>query len=144
MIDAERCPECGAELLSEPVTAGLCAQCLLGLALPNGASQALPTLNRPAATFSPGQVMGDRYQIRSRLGGGGMGEVWQALDLKLRVDVALKALRPELLEKERARELLRGEVRSAREVVSPHVCRIFDLVIEDGQELLSMGRGSRR
>jgi serine/threonine protein kinase len=34
--------------------------------------------------------------------------------------------------------MLRGEVRSAREVLSPNVCRIFDLVEEDGQELVSM------
>jgi WD40 repeat protein len=67
-----------------------------------------------------------------------MGEVWRAYDLKLRVDVALKTLRAELLEKERALEALRQEVRSAREVVSPNVCRVFDLVELDGQELVSM------
>lgn len=57
---------------------------------------------------------------------------------KLRVDVALKALLPERVSNERAQELLRQDVRSAREVVSPNVCRIFDLVVEDGQELVSM------
>ena len=67
-----------------------------------------------------------------------MGEVWRAFDLKLRLDVALKAIRPDKAANERARELLRQEVRSAREVVSPNVCRIFDLVVEDGQELVSM------
>lgn len=51
------------------------------------------------------------------------GEVYRAFDLKLRVDVALKAVRPELSSSEKARELLRQEVRSAREVVSPNVCR---------------------
>jgi serine/threonine protein kinase len=44
--------------------------------------------------FEPGEVLGDRYRIRSLLGVGGMGEVWHAFDLKLRVEVALKALRP--------------------------------------------------
>ena len=42
-----------------------------------------------------GACSGDRYQIRELLGRGGMGEVWRAFDLKLRVDVALKAIRPE-------------------------------------------------
>ena len=64
--------------------------------------------------------------------------VYRAFDLKLRVDVALKAVRPELSASERARELLRQEVRSAREVVSANVCRIFDLVVEEGRELVSM------
>ncbi|MGH9333413.1 MAG: hypothetical protein ACRD21_06635, partial [Vicinamibacteria bacterium] len=56
-----------------------------------------------------GRILGERYQIREVLGRGGMGEVYRAFDLKLRVDVALKAVRPELSESERARELLRQE-----------------------------------
>ena len=85
-----------------------------------------------------GQILGDRYEIRAVLGRGGMGEVWQAFDLKLRVEVALKSLRPEHEESEKRRELLREEVRIAREIVSPNVCRVFDLIVEEGQELLSM------
>ncbi|HVS14942.1 MAG TPA: protein kinase [Thermoanaerobaculia bacterium] len=92
----------------------------------------------PAGTFAPGQIFGNRYRIRSLLGRGGMGEVWRALDLKLRVDVALKALRESLLAEQRFIETLRQEVRVAREVVSPNVCRVFDLVELDGRELVSM------
>jgi serine/threonine-protein kinase len=67
-----------------------------------------------------------------------MGEVWRAFDLKLRVEVALKAMLPDLFKDERRRDLLRREVRAAREVVSPNVCRIFDLIEVDGAELVSM------
>ena len=67
-----------------------------------------------------------------------MGEVWRAFDLKLRVDVALKSLRKDRFQDERMLELLRREVRSAREVVSPNVSRIFDLIELEGQELVSM------
>jgi WD40 repeat protein len=67
-----------------------------------------------------------------------MGEVWRAFDLKLRVDVALKALRRELFTSGGRLELLRQEVRAAREVVSPNVCRVFDLIELDGRELVSM------
>lgn len=88
--------------------------------------------------FSPGQDLGQRYRIQDLLGRGGMGEVWKAFDLKLRVDVALKSLLREGLGDERMLELLRHEVRSAREVMSPNVCRIFDLVEVDGRELVSM------
>ena len=88
--------------------------------------------------FSSGQLLGDRYRLESLLGAGGMGEVWKAYDLKLRVDVALKRMHTQLFAGETGLELLRREVRTARNVMSPHVCRIFDLVAEDGQELVSM------
>jgi eukaryotic-like serine/threonine-protein kinase len=145
--DRVRCPDCGSELPPEPGTEGLCPRCLLSLALPRADRvRAVPRLEteefpvretedvRPAA----GQVLGERYQLRELLGRGGMGEVWRAFDLKLRVDVALKAILPEYAQNERFQELLRHEVRSAREVVSPNVCRIFDLVVEDKRELVSM------
>ena len=89
-------------------------------------------------TFTPGQVRGERYQILEILGRGGMGEVWHAFDLKLRVEVALKALRDDLFKDERRLELLRQEVRAAREVISPNVCRIFDLIEVGDRELVSM------
>jgi serine/threonine protein kinase len=70
-------------------------------------------------------------------GVGGMGEVWRAFDLKLRLDVALKALRLDRLGDRRALESLRQEVRTAREVGSPNVCRVYDLVELGGRELRS-------
>jgi len=88
--------------------------------------------------FTTGQVLGERYEILEMLGRGGMGEVWRAFDLKLRVEVGLKALREELFKSGRRLEMLRQEVRAAREVVSPNVCRIFDLIEIDGRELVSM------
>lgn len=88
--------------------------------------------------FTSGQILGNRYRIVALLGRGGMGEVWQAYDLKLQVDVALKSIRPERFPGEQGLALLRREVRAAREVMSPNVCRIFDLVDEEGQEFVSM------
>src|SRR3990172_10121281 len=133
MENSALCPDCGGELSSEPAIQGLCPQCLLGLALEESELEGQKTVDGT----SLGRVVADRYQMRELLGRGGMGEVWRAFDLKLRLDVALKALRPERLSSEKARELLRQEVRSAREVVSPNVCRIFDPVVEDDQELVS-------
>ena len=69
----------------------------------------------------PGRVLGERYEIREQLGHGGMGVVWLAYDLKLRVEVALKSIRPDQIASEKRREMLRSEVRAAREVVSPNV-----------------------
>ncbi len=98
------------------------------------------TLDMPEGMrpFTPGQILGERYQILEMLGRGGMGEVWHAFDLKLRVEVALKALRQNVFKNERRLGMLRQEVRAAREVVSPNVCRIFDLIEVEGRELVSM------
>jgi hypothetical protein len=98
------------------------------------------TLDMPEGleAFNKGQILGERYQILEILGRGGMGEVWHAFDLKLRVEVALKALREDLFKDEGRLELLRQEVRAAREVMSPNVCRIFDLIEAEGRELVSM------
>ena len=87
------------------------------------------TLDMPEGfeSFTSGQVLGERYQILEMLGRGGMGEVWHAFDLKLRVEVALKALREDVVGSERHLEALRQEVRAARQVISPNVCRIYDL-----------------
>ena len=45
---------------------------------------------------------------------------------------------PRLFETEDALELLRDEVRTARELISPNVCRLFDLIEIEGRELVSM------
>ena len=142
---ANSCADCGRELSRERVTDGLCPGCLMELGLespePVDAGQGpeeSETLAYRPERLAEGQVLGNRYRIRALLGRGGMGEVWRAVDLKLRVEVALKALRGRLLTDERALETLRQEVRMAREVVSPNVCRVFDLVELEGKELVSM------
>jgi serine/threonine protein kinase len=155
MSDCPHCLDCGTQLSFGPWVEGLCPHCLLELALAESSTAAAEldeleteaTLAYPAATppaeqpfekLTVQQTLGERYQVRSLLGRGGMGEVWRAYDLKLRQDVALKALRSELLADERALETLRQEVRVAREVISPNVCRVYDLEELDGQELVSM------
>ncbi len=146
MVENPHCLDCGTGLSHEPWAPELCPRCLMQLALEQSPAEvdaaedpeAIPTSAFPNHTLSPGQILGGRFQIRSLLGRGGMGAVWRAYDLKLRVDVALKTIREELLQKERALQALRQEVRSAREVISPNVCRVFDLVEVDGQELVSM------
>ena len=97
---------------------------------------AADTTSRQA--LAEGSILGERYRIRSHLGSGGMGDVWRALDLKLRVEVALKSVRAEMTKDTVALETLRQEVRVAREVISPNVCRVFDLQEVEDQEWISM------
>jgi eukaryotic-like serine/threonine-protein kinase len=88
--------------------------------------------------LTSGRLLGDRYRLESLLGTGGMGEVWLAFDLKLSVEIALKRLLFTDRPSDDRIEILRREVRTARDVASPHVCRVFDLVEIEGQEYVSM------
>ena len=88
--------------------------------------------------FVPGTLLADRYRIVGLLGRGGMGEVCRADDLKLEQPVALKFL-PLGLEADRERlERFYNEVRTARQVSHPAVCRVYDIGEVDGQHFISM------
>ena len=88
--------------------------------------------------FEPGTLLDGRYRIVERLGRGGMGEVYRADDLKLGQPVALKFLPPDV-DKDPARlTQLHTEVRMARQVSHPNVCRVYDIDEVDGTTFLSM------
>jgi eukaryotic-like serine/threonine-protein kinase len=78
-------------------------------------------------TFSTGELVADRYRIVRFIGQGGMGEVYEADDLELRLRLALKTVRPEIARDQQAIERFKREIRIARKVTHPNVCRIFDL-----------------
>jgi len=79
-----------------------------------------------------------RYRIVAPLGKGGMGEVYRADDLKLGQVVALKFLPEEVERDERRLGLLLNEVRTARQISHPNVCRVYDVGEVDGHHFLSM------
>jgi serine/threonine-protein kinase len=67
-----------------------------------------------------------------------MGEVFRADDLTLGQSVALKFLPAELARDPEKLARFRAEVRTAREVSHPHVCRVYDIGEADGQPFLTM------
>jgi serine/threonine-protein kinase len=88
--------------------------------------------------FLPGTVLGGRYRVVALLGKGGMGEVYRADDLTLGQPVALKFLPEAMARNEDFLVRLRNEVRTARRVSHPNVCRVYDVGEVDGQTFLSM------
>lgn len=81
----------------------------------------------PRARFAAGTLLAGRYRIVGLLGQGGMGEVYRADDLKLGQSVALKFLSPQLSHDKAMLTRFLGEVRTARQVSHPNVCRVHDI-----------------
>src|SRR5262249_39227309 len=99
----------------------------------------LPSIPLQAETrFVSGAIIGDRYRIIGQLGKGGMGEVYRAEDLKLGQPVALKFLPEELANDGGMLARFHREVRVARQVSHPNVCRVFGIGEVNGQHFLSM------
>jgi serine/threonine protein kinase/tetratricopeptide (TPR) repeat protein len=71
--------------------------------------------------FEPGDVLVDRFRIVGEVGQGGMGVVYEAEDQRLGSRIALKCA------KSGFRKRLPPEVRHAREISHPHVCKIFEI-----------------
>jgi len=88
--------------------------------------------------FLPGSLLAERYRIVALLGRGGMGEVYRADDLTLGQPVALKFLPEEAAKDPALIERFRGEVRIARKVSHPNVCRVYDVGEVEGMTYLTM------
>jgi eukaryotic-like serine/threonine-protein kinase len=85
-----------------------------------------------------GRVLASRFEIRGQVGTGGMGIVYRAYDRSLDQIVALKVLHPNLARNPQLLERFRQEVRLARLITHPAVCRLHDLEEADGLRFLTM------
>src|SRR5262245_8814535 len=78
------------------------------------------------------------YRLLEKIGEGGMGVIWKAIDTKLSRHTALKVLPPELTaDSERRRRLLR-EARAAAAVTHPNIATIYEVGEFDGITFISM------
>jgi serine/threonine protein kinase/tetratricopeptide (TPR) repeat protein len=92
---------------------------------------------RHLTALTQGAVIASRYEIVSLLGAGGMGRVYKAKDRLLDEVVAIKVLRSELGTPEMAQRF-RAELKLARKVSHPNVCRIHEYGEEGTTRFISM------
>jgi serine/threonine protein kinase len=148
-----RCHYCSAEL---PEKAAFCSTC----GQSTGSGSEIPTLtsDQPFAAairqsrsepvdgtssigplnLPPGAVVSERYRILGILGRGGMGMVYKADDMKLGQVVALKFLPTSFTRDPVSISRFLAEVRIARQVSHPNVCRVYDINELNGHHFLTM------
>lgn len=140
----QKCRSCGFETTQATPFCASCGKPISSRAVDNNGDDT-PTLSQPKSAaprkplsrpsshafanngrFAPGALIAGRYRIIALLGRGGMGEVYRADDLSLGQQVALKFL-PDSAGGEHNLERFRNEVRIARRISHPNVCRVFDI-----------------
>jgi predicted Ser/Thr protein kinase len=148
-----RCVSCGSEITGGAICP-TCDATVANAAFATGTVGSAPSparsrASRPSQTrsafgshedgrFVPGTVIAERYRIVALLGKGGMGEVYRADDLTLGQQVALKFLPEAMTRNQDALRRFHNEVRIARKVSHPNVCRVYDVGEVDGRLFLSM------
>ena len=142
-----RCPTCSRESGQGGRFCPWCAAALDAtsaetVAIAAAAPATAPRLSSSSAVdegrFLPGTVIAGRYRVAGLLGRGGMGEVYRATDLTLGQAVALKFLPETAARDDRALARFYNEVRMARQVTHPNVCRVYDIGQIDGLHYISM------
>jgi len=139
-----RCAACHAEI-AKP--GRFCPECGAPVAQDDNATETMAVRQKPLSSssssaddgrFPPGCLVGERYRVINMIGRGGMGEVYRASDLKLNQAVALKFLPPAVAHNARLLERFHGEVRIARQVSHPNICRVYDIGEAAGSAFISM------
>ncbi len=112
-------------------------------------NKAPPVGNQLPSTIPPkpmhrdliGKTIGSKYLVRSVLGEGGMGAVFEAENLVLGRMVAVKVLHPAQAKKKVAVKRFHQEARAAGAIGHPNICEVYDLgTLEDGAPYLVMER----
>ena len=117
-----RCPRCGIDLYAT---------------FPETDSQRTPPAGN-RLEFPTGETFANRYTIIERIGAGGMGVVYKAIDTMLESEVALKLIQPALAQFPGFIERFRREVRLTRQITHPNICRFHDMGDSDGVLYVSM------
>jgi serine/threonine-protein kinase len=148
-MQTTKCRKCSSDL---PENSRFCLACGTPVFSDSSATETVATSNSQSSKlrvsssstsasdgrFLPGTLLAARYRIIAKLGQGGMGEVYRADDMVLGQAVALKFLPVEATDNPIALERFRNEVKIARQVSHPNVCRVYDLGEINGQLFLSM------
>jgi tetratricopeptide (TPR) repeat protein len=111
----------------------------MGVAEAKERTEELGGISSPeAVSLGRGALLADRYQIEASIGEGGSGQVFRAWDRVIGEPVALKILRPDRARDRSWVKRLAREVKVARAIRHPNVCRVFELGHAGGHWFITM------
>ncbi len=129
-----KCPKCHHENPDDTIYCGKCTTLLK----PSENIEVTETIEVPKEELTRGITFAGRYEIIEELGKGGMGRVYRVEDTKLKQEVALKLLKPEISKDRTTIERFRNELKLARNIRHKNVCGMYDLGEKEGAHFIAM------
>ena len=96
------------------------------------------TILSPIDELVPGTELAGKFKIKDVVGKGGMGIVYKAEDTKLKRNVALKFLPPELTKDKEAKDRFLIEAQATAALSHPNICTIHEINEEEGKSFIAM------
>ncbi len=131
-----KCNKCQFE---NPQDSAYCNKCGTKLSELDGISVSVTkTIETKEEGLTRGTTFAGRYEIIESLGTGGMGKVYRAYDNKVKEEIAIKLLKPEISQNEKVIERFSNEIRLSRKITHKNVCRMHDLNEAEGTQYITM------
>ncbi len=131
-----KCPKCQAE---NPDDTLFCGKCGTKFETEEEVSSSpTKTIETPTEELTRGSIIADRYEVIEELGKGGMGKVFRVEDKKIKEEIALKLIKPEIAADKKTIERFSNELKFARKIAHRNVCKMYDLGEEEGTYYITM------
>jgi len=130
-----KCPNCDSDNTAD---SKFCKECGTQLFSSQEVPEVTKTLETPREELTRGTTFANRYEIIEELGRGGMGRIYRVDDTKVKEEVALKLIKPEVAADKKTIERFRNELKSARKIRHKNVCQMFDLGEYEGIHFITM------
>ncbi len=130
------CPKCQTD---NPPDAKFCNSCGLQFdSMDKFPVSHTKTLKTPTEKLTRGSLFANRYEIIDELGKGGMGKVYRVEDTKIKQEIALKLIKPDIASDKKTIERFKNELKTTRNIRHKNVCGMYDIGEDKGAHFITM------